>query len=158
MISWSARTAAPLITAPVTKSWAAVSTVPPIPQGMSGSSLIKTRSCAPAPPAESAPCGQRPTAAAAAPSSRRKPLPSPTTALLRKVRGTVPLTTTVCTSSLSRQALQPTPCAKAGRPPLARKIRWTASPAMTGWIISDLPARPTWPTTAGCSCRRVRSP
>ena len=93
-----------LITAPVTKSWAAVSTVPPIPQGMSDSLIedSELRTC----PA----CGERTLRAethcrCCAPSSRRKPPPSPNDRAAAEVKRTVPLTTTVRHQQFSSRGL-----------------------------------------------------
>ena len=151
MTSWSAPTAARPITAPATRSWASASTAPPMPPVTSGSSPTRRASSAPARPAASAPCGMQKNAAAAAqcspPRNRSRPL-SPTP---RRTASTTP----GCTAS---SAAQPTPRRSSSRRPSAKRPGWTASPGRTGWTTSAPPPPPIWRPTAGCSCKRARSP
>ena len=151
MTSWSAPTAARLITASATRSWASASTAPPTPPATSGSSPTRRASSAPVRPAASAPCGTRKRAAAAVlccpPRGRSLLLPA---AAVKRLS-----TTPRCTVS---SALPLTRRRSFLRTPSAKRPRWTASTVRTGWTISALPLPLTSPLTAGCSSRRAKYP
>ena len=106
------------------KSWAAVSRCLPIPPGYEWKFPYQDSELRTCPPAGGAPCGQRPTAAAAAPAPPEATA-EPNDRAAAESERTAPLTTTVCTQQFEQAGPAADPCAKAGRPPLARKIRWT---------------------------------
>ena len=133
MTSWSAPTAARLITASATRSWASASTAPPTPPATSGSSPTRRASSAPVRPAASAPCGTRKPAVAAVlccpPRGRSLLLPATAAKRLRLLQ-------------MYRQFGTSTdPEKEFFEDASAKRPRWTASPVRTGWTISALPPR-----------------
>ena len=134
MTSWSAPTAARLITASATRSWASASTAPPTPPAASGSSPTRRANSAPVRPAASAPCGMRKPAAAAV-----LCFPPRGRSLLLPAAAAKRLSTTPDVPSV-RHFRRPGEGVFL-RTPSAKRPRWMASPVRTGWTISPRPPR-----------------